>query len=297
MKILYVAKHGSGGNDDEGAVAHALRALGHEVDCVREGDFRHAFPRQSFDFLLCHHWHDLDSLRGVAAPKVFWCFDLVMYPDPTLEPRNVRRGAWVRAMAEACDLGFMTDGDHVARDTTGKLHWLPQGADERVAGFGQAAADGGAPPILFTGIAQGGEGRASFVEGMKARWGEKFNHVPRGVYGRGLANLIAASAIVVAPDHPVTNRYWSNRVWNALGFGAFMLHPYCEELTGHYGDGEEIVYYADRAELHRQVAHYLEHPEERRRMAEAALARTLREHTYRHRVEKLVATVKERLGV
>lgn len=295
LKIAFVARHDqpNPSNDDEGAITHAFQELGHKVERLRESKGHLAHKLHWCDFLLFCKWLDCKTLARVEIPKVFYYFDLVTYPDPTLDARNRTRLAWMAQVLPLVDLGFCTDGDHTARDRTGKLVWLPQGADGRYVGFGTAKQD--TPPILFTGITRGGKVRADFVYEMSNVYGDSFRQVQSGVHGRELADLIASSKIVVAPDGPVSDRYWSNRVYLSLGFGAFLLHPYCEGLTKHYTDGQEVVFYRSREDLHDKIRYYLERPAERQRIAAAGLERTKREHLYRHRVERLVQIVKERL--
>lgn len=311
MKIVYVARHGQvDSNDDEGAVTHALEALGHEVVKVNEGSCQaggrkaNGLPRG--DFLLFHKWANTSCLRKADMPRVFWYFDLVNYPqDRSLETRDKSRIHWMNVVLPLADLGFCTDGDWVrgvtlqgdaAEANKHKLVWLTQGCDERVTGFGRATAQRARVPILFTGIrANGGRDRAAFVDAMSARWGDKFHYVQSGTYRRKLADLIAQSDIVVGPTSPVTDYYWSNRVYNSLGMGAFMLHADALGLHNHYEDGEELVYYRDLADLHELINYYLAKPDVRANIARRALDRSLTHHTYRRRCELLVHTVKERL--
>jgi hypothetical protein len=303
-RILYLARHNSGGNDDEGSIAHALTALGHDVVLIHEPYFsprrrtimhpiNNAVLRQHADFLLFHHFGDWEAIRRFRMPKVFWYFDCVNYPDPTLHARNAARLEWMRNALEVATVGFCTDGTFAARHPD-KLVWLPQGADERVCGTGtsQPIAD-----ILFTGIGRGGgRQRESFVAEMRSRYGNRLTHIERGIHRRELANLIAGHKIVVAPDSPVAERYWSNRIYNALGFGAFLLHPYCGvESQNQYRNLQELVYYHNRKHLHELIEVWLDFPVARQQVAANALKGALERHTYRHRVEELIRIVQERL--
>lgn len=294
LRIGYIARHDQANSaDDEGAITHALQALGHRVERLRERRI-HVARRMECDFTLLHHCHDYEAIGRIPGPKVAWTFDLFDYPDPLLRPRNRERLRWLRELTRVVDLVFATDGDAVAADRTGKMVWLPQGADERVTGPGTPGSE--VVPLLFTGMLRGGgTQRIEFVHEMTARYGAMFRHVEHGVYGRALADLIAAAQIVLAPSGPVTDRYWSNRVFNVLGYGGFLLHPYSEGLAARYTGGEEIVYYHDMDDLHAKIRHYMERPEERRRIAAAGLARTLAENLYRHRCAELVRVVQERL--
>lgn len=291
-RILFVANHSAGGNDDEGAITHALTQLGHEVLCLPESRAQSA-PAIDADLCLFVKWSDRETISRLSCPAVFWWFDLVAWHhDITLRSRSRARVEWMRSTLPLVALGFLSDGDYALRQP-GKLHWLPQGADERVAGRGVPRPGG--PEILFTGISRaGGRERQSFVDDLRTRYGRRFEHVERGVYRESLRDLIASAKVVVAPDSPATDRYWSNRVWNALGFGAFLLHPRCERLTECYQDGREIVLYGSREELFRLIDFYLDRPDERAAISEAGLQRTLDEHTYRHRARRLIEVCLER---
>lgn len=297
MLIIYVAKHFSGGNDDEGAIAHALHALGHQVIAVDERRADHKLEKLhgTGDLLLFHHWSHAGALARVDwLPKVFWYFDLVTYPgDPELEARNAARAMWMRTMTPLVDVGFCTDGDWVRQDDSGKLVRLTQGADERVVGRGTSAR--ARVPVLFVGGTRGcGTGREQFVTRMKRKYTTMFRHIEQRVHGPELANAVATARLVVAPDHPVTDHYWSNRVYLMCGFGACLLHPYSATLADHYQDGEEILYYHSLGHMDELIREYLPKPNDRVRIGNAALERTLTEHTYRIRLVQMLQELRAR---
>lgn len=300
MRICYIAKHGSGGNDDEGSVNYALVAMGHDVVCVHEDPRKRLVPldkaAKAANLILFHHWPDCLQLRQFSIPKIFWCFDLIEWDqDPVLYIRSDRRRAWMRQAMLTADLGFCTDGDWVAK-YHGKLHWLPQGADERVVGFGTPRLD---IPILFTGISRGGGAqRESFVAEMMDRYGKDFVVVEKGCHGRAMADLVASARIVVAPDSPITSRYWSNRVYNVLGFGGFLLHPLAKGLrdlaTGQF-PGCGPMFYHDREHLHHLISIARNDPAMRQCVASAAHEEVKEKHLYRHRVAEMLAVAAERI--
>lgn len=308
MRIVYVANHKQhNSNDDEGAITYALQQLGHEVIPVMEKTGKKCLKLKP-DFFLFHKWSDFEAISRIQIPKVFWYFDLVDWPgDESLRSRCNARIGWMKITLSMVDLGFCTDGDWVRSatirsDTVGlnahKLIWLPQGADERVAGTTPNGSEQSRVPILFTGIGhRGGVERINFVHEMREKYGDKFTHIPSGVYGASLRDLIARTDIVVCPDSPITDHYWSNRVYMAAGFGAFLLHPYTEGLEQHYTQGTDLDYYRSREELHRLIRFYNTYPSARVSIARQAQERTLREHTYRHRCAQLIETVKEKLKI
>lgn len=289
MKIAYIANHGCGGNDDEGAIAYALRELGHDVLEIRKSKYAH-----DSDLILFHHDAIQEKRILNRIPKVFWWFDLVNCDDSTLHRRCHSRMQWMEEMTSVVDLGFMSDGDWVHKDKTGKLVHLFQGADSRIA---KNYIKQRSPSILFTGISHGGGiKRESWVNEMRETYGYRFVH-KRNVYREDLRFLVSKAQVMVAPDFPVTDLYWSNRVFMALGFGAFMIHPYCAGLARLYEHGREIVFYDSRDEMHRLIKHYIAHPSECEPIRQAGFERTMAEHTYLHRCRELLGVVKERLNI
>lgn len=295
MKIIYIGKHASGGNDDEGAIAHSLRELGHEVVEIKERKAHLKINRHEGDFILFHKWEDTEALSQYTAPKVCWYFDLVDWPDTTLRARCRQRIEWMKRTLPLTNLMFCTDGDWVERNKAQygeKIIRLSQGADERFMGMGTLDPSSDIVPILFTGHPKGGRARLNHVRDLQLRYGKRFQ-VVNGVHRHELRDLFARTRVVIAPDSPVTDLYWSNRVYLTLGFGGFLLHPYCSLLAEHYRDGEEIVFYRTRKELEEKIDYYLRHPAERFSIQAAGFRRTQLEHTYRHRVADLLRTVEE----
>jgi hypothetical protein len=294
---LYIAKHDSGGNDEEGAIYHALTSLGHKVTRVPERlGGRATVSAGGHEMVLFHKWYDPDALLAMKGIiRVFWHWDLVDHPDPSLARRCALRRDRMKMILPHVELGFCSDGDWVAQDTTGKLIKLTQGADARNYGLTSIQSRPELLPILFTGLSKNcGDGRLNFVAEIQARYGNMFRQVAQGVHGHELMELIQSAMIVVAPDAPVTDDYWSNRVYLTLGFGGFLLHPYCEQLTHQYRPNTELVYYRDRQELHEKIDKYLKDTDLRREIAARGSLRTYNEHTYTHRCEYLINTVKER---
>lgn len=291
MRITYVAKHSGQGNDDEGAIAYALEELGHTVKKIGEEVKDVGKWVNTTDLLLYHKWSNISLANKFNCPKVFWYFDLVNMPNQGLDARFANRMNWIERATRDCDLGFLTDGDWVNADTTGKLVWLPQGADSRFTGPGKQVEKD--IPILMTGIKDNaGRGRLAFVQEMERTYGDQFVRVGWGVHQRELADLIARAKIVVAPDCPCTDHYWSNRVYLTLGFQGFLLHPYCS-LRHHYTDYLELVMYTSIDHLHDLITHYMS--KRRESIAHAGYERTMKEHTYIHRCEELIRIVRERV--
>ena len=297
LRILYIANHSKGQNDNEGAITHALRALGHKVTRFNERE-QNVLQRvidlqHENDFVLFQKWGAKEDLAKITIPKVFWYFDLVNFSDSTLAKRNLQRIDWMRRTIPHVSLGFCTDGDWVEQDTSGKLIKLTQGADERVSKL-VVPAQPSSEIVCTCQVRGGGTARGTFVEEMQKKFGDKFRIVGN-VFRDELAPLFAKCAIVVAPDAPVTDRYYSNRVYNSLNFGAFLLHPCSMALDEEYENGKDLLTYFNRKHLFDLIEAFIDEPQARDRIRMQGHLSTIGNHTYRHRCEVLIKTIQERL--
>jgi spore maturation protein CgeB len=71
------------------------------------------------------------------------------------------------------------------------------------------------------------------------------------------------------------------------GCGGFMLSGDSENLRDYYEFGKQIAIYSNADDLVKQVRYYLDHEDERAKIAQAGYERTLREHTYAHRFNEI----------
>ena len=298
MKIVYVAKHGEHDNCDESAIAWALQQLGHEVVCVEERPMDPVdWKNLKADFLLFHKWCHPAALDCLTIPAVKWDWDLVESHDPTIAHLDHRRVKSVLPVEPYCLVCCYSDGDWVAKDTTGKRVQLMQGADERYAGYGTPYA--GVAPILFTGrLNYHGAGRVQQIRALQERYGNRFQIVGEPpstkVHGRRLADLFASTKVVVAPVTPSTNHYWSNRVYLTLGLGGYLIHPYCSDLVEQYPE-DTLLMYRNQKELYELIDKSLVNPSTMEFFRENSHRHTMNNHTYRHRCSDLINIVKERL--
>lgn len=316
MKILFVAKHNSGDNDDEGAVTYALRQLGHEVTTVHEmrrhrSTEEEAMLRQSssFDFCLFFKWDTQSEIEAVKCQKAFWYFDMVrsIENDTTLKARSDYRIQWMNRVVPQCLVGFCTDGDWVddwnkgtVHEDNNKLVHLMQGADERYVGLGEPNQKHAGPDIVFTGMVNHGQKRAAHVAHLRSRYGDRFAVLGDGgprhrLHGRVLADLFASVKVVVAPDGPNTDRYWSNRVYLTTGLGGLLIHPMCEGLFKHYSMNE-LMYYENAEHLDQVIDMMLTLSDEQRlEIRKAGLKAAIERNLYRHRCAQLIKEVEARL--
>ena len=278
MNILYLITNTTG---DEIAITKAFEHFGHTVIRVYDGRWNAEQYDIEFDFLFFHHSTKLEEIAAVNIPKVFWCFDLM-----TDHPR---RSKWVHTAVQTADLAFFTDGDCV-KNYHDKSVRLMQGAQEIKIGTAQEEKH----DITFAGTI--GANRRGFFHDISKHFEL---HITNKVYGNAFADLIASSKIIIAPDAPIKPNYWSNRVYMVLGYGGFLLHPYIKELARQYEDKVDLVFYHDRKDLQSKIHYYLDsyNDEERKTIADCGMTRTNLEHTYTHRCEVILQTVKDRFSI
>lgn len=84
----------------------------------------------------------------------------------------------------------------------------------------------------------------------------------------------------------------NQRVFDIPACGAFLLSDYRSDLAALFKPGEEIVTFQNIGEMREKVAYYLEHDDERIEIARRARRRVLQEHTYEHRVQKIIGVVR-----
>ncbi len=77
------------------------------------------------------------------------------------------------------------------------------------------------------------------------------------------------------------------RVWDILGAGGFCITNYQAELPLYFVNGEDLVWFKSRGELFRLVDYYLEHEDERRRIAENGYRKVRGFHDYASRIDEI----------
>lgn len=88
----------------------------------------------------------------------------------------------------------------------------------------------------------------------------------------------------------------NQRVFDVPCCGAFLLTDHRRQMEELFEPGREIVSYSHPDEIPGLVEKYLNAPDERRRIAEAARKRVLAEHTYDHRMTNLIEAMRQTFG-
>lgn len=88
----------------------------------------------------------------------------------------------------------------------------------------------------------------------------------------------------------------NQRVFDTAACGAFLVTDHQPDMDELFDRTRETVCYDDPAEAKEQVAYYLKHPRVRCEIAQRARDRVLGEHTYVHRLTKMIAVMKHEFG-
>lgn len=143
--------------------------------------------------------------------------------------------------------------------------------------------------------------RNELVEWLSSTYDSGFRRYGGGstvVRNEPLNDLYASAKIVVGdscnppgPDGPFHPRYWSDRLTETLGRGGFLVWPRIDGLEEQgFVDGEHyrLFDFGDFDTLRSIIDHYVAHPAEARRIADAGQAFVAANHTYQHRMERLL---------
>lgn len=121
----------------------------------------------------------------------------------------------------------------------------------------------------------------------------KYGHPQPTVRNKQLNQLYADTRVVVGDsvclgfEH---SYYWSDRVYETIGRGGFLIHPYIKGLEEEFIDGENIVFYNynDFDDLKRKIDYYLDHPKKREAIRAAGQEFVKNNATYHNRLERML---------
>lgn len=136
-------------------------------------------------------------------------------------------------------------------------------------------------------------------------WGYGVSELPansalRGKYmgeawGLDMYEILLQSKIVLNRHGEVAEGYANNmRMYEATGCGAMLLTEEAKQLGQLFGD-DEIALYESPAEAVAQINYYLAHPAEMEFVSMSGQRRTLRDHTYKQRMQTVSTTLLEML--
>lgn len=246
----------------------------------------------------------LAKVRALQVPTVSFHLDRWWGLD---RQEQVQRVPFFRT-----DHVFTADGGHDDDWAAAGVnhHWLPPG----VSGFDCAPADPDPvrwpEPVVFVGSHPYphvewrphrtamldtvrkvvGADRLAILPGLQA------DGARRPAIRQGDLRQLYATAKVVVGDSCLAGgatRYWSDRIPETLGRGGFLIHPHVAGIEDWYQDGEHLALYplGDWDALAAQVTYWLDHDDERAKVAAAGRDLVLSRDTYVHRMRHVLDVV------
>jgi hypothetical protein len=139
--------------------------------------------------------------------------------------------------------------------------------------------------------------RPKLVNWLQSTYKKRFRHYGRdglkSIRGAELNSVYAATKVVVGdtlcPNFNYPS-YWSDRIYETLGRGGFLIHPYIPGLEKEFKDKEHVVFYQynNFEQLNELIDYYLEHEEEREAIRQAGHLHVKQNYTYKNRWEQIL---------
>ncbi len=167
-------------------------------------------------------------------------------------------------------------------------------------------------PVSFVGaLSQAHAIRARWLEYLCQRtdvrvWGTEIDGLPDNspirqrylgrAWGIDMYQILLQSRITLNRHIDLAGTYANNcRLYEATGVGTLLITDWKQNLHEMFEPGVDLVAYRTPEECADLIQYYLEHDQEREAIARAGQERTLREHTYSHRMQELLEIVKKYL--
>lgn len=317
MKIAFLGNF-SVDYSSESQHAKTLESMGHEVIKLQEGKANTDHVLQEgtlsdlFIWIHTHGWvtpgasttgsmeEVLAKLKERGIPTMTYHLDLWLglqrEKDLVNDPFYKQIGHF-----------FATDklmADWFNDNTAVKGHYLPAGVfEEETVMLDKDKTK--VPEVVFVGSKNYHPEypyRPQLINWLGETYGERFGHYSgeEGTLGlrRGLhLNQLLADTKVVVGDSLCLNfdypYYWSDRVYEIMGRGGFLIMPHIEGLDDEFEDGKHLVTYeyGDFKQLKDVIDYYLENDQARGYIRNQGFNYVKNNYTYRHRWEQILKEV------
>jgi len=128
--------------------------------------------------------------------------------------------------------------------------------------------------------------------GIEDYWmGKRYGWEIANVYGDGLAKLAQATPCILGftnNQHYDFECCFSQRVYQVLGVGGFMLEQHSKGIEVVLGPGKHLETWKTADDLADKIHYYTDHPEEREAIAAAGCAEVMAKHQFIHRLPKML---------
>jgi len=125
---------------------------------------------------------------------------------------------------------------------------------------------------------------------------KKYGHPEETVRNKDLNNLYASTKVVVG-DTLCTNfdheYYWSDRVYETIGRGGFIIHPFIKGMDEEFQDRKNIVFYEYKNfdQLKSLIDYYVTNENERKEIQQAGHELVKNNYTYHERLKEALGHI------
>ena len=287
--------------------AKTLEKLGHEVIRLQEPQATNelilatALNSDLFIWIHTHGWNTpnmkkvLDECKEAGVPTLTYHLDLWF---------GLQRQKDIQSDEYWNIEHFFTVDKQMAQwlnnNTKVKGHYIPAGVLEEECYMAEKQSD---IPVAFV----GSKGyhpewkyRPYLLQWLKQNYGRSFQHwggdglgVKRGVELNQLyadTKIVIGDTLCVGYNYPY---YYSDRVFETIGRGGFIIHPYIKGLEEIFEDKKHLVFYEFRnmKQLRDLINYYLEHEEERELIRKQGHEYVKLNHSYTNRWESILKSI------
>jgi len=293
--------------------AKSLEDLGHSVIRMQESEARSedilaaCINSDLFIWIHTHGWETqgkitmekvLETLKTLSIPSMTYHLDLWfgLQREKDLESFPVYK---------MIDHFFTVDkkmAEWFNKNTKVKGHYLPAGVfgPECIVQDVTKKHD-----VIFVGSRKYHDEwayRPKLIDWLDRSYGNRFEQYGSGgvksVRGMHLNKLYWSTKVVVGDTLCIDFKYpdyWSDRIYETLGRGGFLIHPYIKGLENEFKDKEHVVFYEynNFEQLKELIDYYIEHDDEREKIRLAGHKLVKENYTYKHRWQQIL----EELGI
>jgi hypothetical protein len=209
-------------------------------------------------------------LMNVTCKKVMWFMDKVWGMKAQV----------VDTLLPHIDEAYFTDGTWVRR-VKDKVSFLPPAHTSLTGKFKKELEC----DIAYVASLYGN--RQDEFSFLKETFGERLKFYD-DKYGQDLADLCASTKIMIVPRFPFDDFFWSDRVYEYMNNGTFVIHPRCQGLADEgFKDGVHYMTYNSDSEIVSIAIEMLNNEKLRTEIAQNG-KRFVKNITYKSRLKKIL---------
>lgn len=271
--------------------ANSFESLGYEVIRLPEhlatiDKTRELCADNEFLFILVSkHFGSVWKMSELKkyGTVILWTLDLYF---GLVRESNLKDGLW------KADIVLSPDGGHDKefKELGINHHWIkPAVYDKEAILYDMPKTK----DIIFVGTYQGylkeWPYRKRLIEWLRQNYGERLELWPRDKVIRGdELNKLYASAKVVIGDSVYSPKYWSDRIYETIGRGGFIIHPRIEGMDLVENEHYVAYNYGDFNALKKKIDFYLENDEKREEIRKKGFEFVKKHDTYLNRCQEIL---------